>query len=135
MIFKAAKKLDMNYSTAKSIMHLYKVEGRLGNDRFEIDFKKRFEDDKLVNAIPVEPQIFPDFLLARKQLKTEDIIQKRDPFTCLLYHQRNSVSNRPRGFISSNPQPIQNQTRSLYSNPLLLNNLPENLLKMLLVCQ
>ena len=122
----------MNYSTAKSILHLYKAEGRLGNDRskhIDLCLKKQFASDQLHRAMPVESGSFSDLLFEKLRSKRpEEPFKKKDAFTCLLHQQLNTVMNKPQGFLKAGHCGNQRYPKAIISSPTVFNYSPQDFL-------
>lgn len=120
-IRQAAKKVGINYSTAKSIFNLYKSEGRLGGDLCRDDEESidssASEKESVDQSISViVPQVQKKQFISAE----ETTIKKKDPFTALLFHQLNTVESKPRGYFSSDFSGSQSQ--SLLSSAFCIYN-------------
>jgi len=132
-IRQAAKKTAINYSTAKSIFNLYKNEGRLGNDLAKDDEE---EDNSAEDASATVTEQSASSLLSQaltssswyasqfpqKKQFQEETVKRKDPFTCLLYQQLNTVESKPRGFFTtdsfgSQPNSLLSSAFCVYTPP------------------
>lgn len=121
-IRQAAKKVAINYSTAKSIYNLYKNEGRLGNDLSKDDDEDNSDlsspsmesSEKTAQTENASAWITTQLPQKKVFQSQEETIKKKDPFTCLLFHQLNSVESKPRGFFTTDA--LGTQTKALLSS-------------------